>query len=52
MDLKFSAEDEAYRQRLRAWLEENTGPQGSASALMKLTEGTSAADRTRPSRNR
>jgi alkylation response protein AidB-like acyl-CoA dehydrogenase len=25
MDLKFSAEDEAYRQRLRAWLKENLG---------------------------
>jgi alkylation response protein AidB-like acyl-CoA dehydrogenase len=38
MDLKFSEEDEAYRQQLREWLKENTGPQGSASALMKLAE--------------
>ena len=38
MDLKFSAEDEEYRLQLRKWLEENTGPQGSASALMKLAE--------------
>jgi alkylation response protein AidB-like acyl-CoA dehydrogenase len=38
MDLKFSAEDEAYRLRLRKWLEENIRPQGSASAMMKLAE--------------
>ena len=46
MDLKFSAEDEAYRQRLRDWLEQNTGRQGSASALMKLAEqsGDAAKD--------
>jgi alkylation response protein AidB-like acyl-CoA dehydrogenase len=38
MDLRFSAEDEEYRARLRTWLDENTGRQGSASALMKLAE--------------
>jgi alkylation response protein AidB-like acyl-CoA dehydrogenase len=38
MDLKFSEEDEEYRLRLRKWLEESTGPQASASALMKLAE--------------
>jgi alkylation response protein AidB-like acyl-CoA dehydrogenase len=46
MDLTFSAEDEAYRQQLRDWLEQNTGRQGSASALMKLAEqsGDAAKD--------
>jgi len=36
MDLEFSAEDEAYRAKLRAWLAENLGGgQGSVSELMK-----------------
>ncbi len=36
MDLKFSAEDEAYRQRLRAWLKENVGGGGgSVASAMK-----------------
>jgi len=41
MDLKFSAEDEEYRQRLRTWLKENTGAgaaEGSANAVMKQAE--------------
>jgi alkylation response protein AidB-like acyl-CoA dehydrogenase len=42
MDLRFSAEDEAYRQRLRDWLKENlgaaTGAGGSANAAMKRAE--------------
>jgi alkylation response protein AidB-like acyl-CoA dehydrogenase len=38
MDLKFSKEDEAYRARLRRWLEENVGGKGSVSALMKQAE--------------
>jgi alkylation response protein AidB-like acyl-CoA dehydrogenase len=40
MDLKFSVEDEAYRERLRAWLKENQGGGGSSSGTMKAaTEG-------------
>ncbi len=37
MDLKFSAEDEEYRQRLRKWLKENTGlgALASESAVME-----------------
>ena len=41
MDLKFSAEDEEYRQRLRTWLKENLGgggTGGSANGLMKQAE--------------
>ncbi len=39
MDLKFSAEDEEYRQRVRTWLEENVGGGGgSPNALMKQAE--------------
>jgi alkylation response protein AidB-like acyl-CoA dehydrogenase len=48
MDLKFSAEDEEYRQRLRKWLEENTGRQASASALMKLAEGGDGDEKKDP----
>jgi alkylation response protein AidB-like acyl-CoA dehydrogenase len=40
MDLKFSAEDEAYRQRLREWLRENLGEQGSSSAPAKKAESS------------
>jgi alkylation response protein AidB-like acyl-CoA dehydrogenase len=42
MDLNFSAEDEEYRVKLRAWLEENTGitgMKGSPEALMKQAAG-------------
>jgi len=40
MDLAFSEKDEEYRLRLRKWLEENTGGNASAGALMKLAEET------------
>jgi alkylation response protein AidB-like acyl-CoA dehydrogenase len=39
MDLSFSAEDEAYRERLRSWLAEHASSLGSASGLMKLASG-------------
>ena len=39
MDLDFSAEDEAYRQRLRAWLAENVGKRQEAGGLMKVASG-------------
>jgi alkylation response protein AidB-like acyl-CoA dehydrogenase len=41
MDLDFSAEDEAYRTKLRAWLEENTGMRAFASTPAKGAEGES-----------
>ena len=41
MDLDFSAEDEAYRAKLRAWLEENTGKRAYSSTPPKAAEGES-----------
>jgi alkylation response protein AidB-like acyl-CoA dehydrogenase len=45
MDLEFSAEDEAYRARLREWLAENLGGgKGSVGALMKSAAESSKGD--------